>query len=174
MPVAHAIEKKPELVLLASVRGEYAFYRYGNLAINVWLAQPAGAAVQKLSDLTTDSRGSCPRGISSVHWLAEGVGVPTPEARAGLRALATRDGDHIACVGTVLNGTGFWASALRSALSGILLVGPKAQFPTRLYGTAEELAAWLPNEHARRTQSPLDAAVLIEQLHQAVRQAALL
>jgi hypothetical protein len=102
-----------------------------------------------------------------VHWIVQGVGLPTPEAREGLRELAHRDGDHIACVGVVLRGDGFWASALRSALSGILLVGPKSPFPLRLYGSGEELASWLPVEHVRRTQTPLDAATLIDRMRQA-------
>jgi hypothetical protein len=147
--------------LLALSPGEYAFYRFGNLAINVWTGQPTGPAVRRLSELTTESRRSCPEGISSVHWIVQGVGLPTPEARAELRQLATRDGDHIACVGVVLNGQGFWASALRSALSGVLLVGPKALFPLRIYGTAEELADWLPVEHVRRTRTYLDRATLL-------------
>lgn len=150
--------------LLAASPGEYAFYRFGNLAINVWTAQPTGAAVRRLEELTVESRRSCPEGISSVHWLVAGVGLPTQEARAELRQLATRHGDHIACVGVVLNGEGFWASALRSALSGILLVGPKAQFPLRLYGTAEELADWLPGEHVRRTKTFLDRAALLARI----------
>jgi hypothetical protein len=153
-----------EAPLLAASPGEYAFYRFGNLAINVWTAQPTGPAVRRLTELTVESRRKCPEGISSVHWIMQGVALPTPEARAELRQLATRHGDHIACVGVVLNGEGFWASAVRSALMGILLVGPKAAFPLRLYGSAEELAEWLPGEHVRRTHTYLDRATLLSRI----------
>lgn len=159
---------KTDLLLLASAPAVYAFYRFDNVAINVWTGQPTGEAIGVLAELTTKSRKSCPRGISSVHWMVNGVGLPTPEAREGLRLLAHRDGDHIACVGVVLCGDGFWASALRSALSGILLVGPKSPFALRLYGTGEELAGWLPGEHVRRTQTPLEAPTLLEKMRQAV------
>lgn len=165
---AASLAGKSDLLLLGASPGAYAFYRFQNVAINVWTGQPTGEAVRCLAELTTLSRKTCPRGVSSIHWVVQGVGLPTPEAREGLRSLVLRDGDHIACVGVVLRGDGFWASALRSAVSGILLVGPRAPFPQRVYGSAEELAAWLPGEHVKRTKTPLDALTLLDRLKQAV------
>jgi hypothetical protein len=40
---------KSDLLLLASVPGEYTFYRFQNVAINVWTGQPTGEAVRCLS-----------------------------------------------------------------------------------------------------------------------------
>lgn len=160
-----------ELSLKALASGSYAFYRFANVAINVWLATPDGKAVDVLAELTTQSRKSCPHGLTSVHWIAEGTGVPTAEARAGLRSIVERDGDHVRAVGVVLHGEGFWASALRSALSGIMFMVPKSAIQTRLFGTPEEMAVWFVPEHIRRTGTPLERALLLAKIQEAVHDA---
>ena len=41
-----------EMIRLAQVPGEYAFYRWGNVAINIWSTQPTASNVKCLADLT--------------------------------------------------------------------------------------------------------------------------
>jgi hypothetical protein len=157
-----------ELVSLASKPGEYAFFRHQNAAINVWLSTPTRSGVSVLHELTQASRRACPEGISSIHWLERGSGVPTAGARAALAELSTQFAQHIAGVGVLLlSGDGFWASALRSALSGILQNLPNARFPLRFFGAPEELAEWLVPIHEHKTHTRLDPALLVQRVGEA-------
>ena len=156
-----------ELTLLAAEPADYALFRFQSIAINVWRSQPNERGVKVLTDLTQESLSVCPKGISSIHCIESGAGVPTSEARRGLRDIATRYESHIACVGVILYGEGFWASAIRSAVAGILLVGPKPAFPLRMYASAQELTAWLPELHQQRTGIAVDASLLLEMIERA-------
>jgi hypothetical protein len=138
-----------ELLRLAAEPGAYAFYRWENVAINAWASQPTAAAVQVLSELTERSVRECPGGIVSIHWLDEGVALPTADARVGLGALAKRYPKHVLCVGVLLAGSGFWASATRSALTGIMLLAPRS-FALRFFGDVGELSAYIVREQAQR------------------------
>jgi hypothetical protein len=145
MPGAQA----SELLRLAAVPGAYAFYRWGNVAINAWAGQPTAAAVRVLGELTERSVSECPGGIVSIHWLDESVALPTADARVGLGELAKRYAKHVLCVGVLLAGSGFWASATRSALTGIMLLAPRS-FALRFFGDVGELSAYIVREQTQR------------------------
>lgn len=158
-----------EMIRLAQVPGEYAFYRWGNVAINIWSTQPTASNVKCLADLTENSKPPFPEGISSVHWMAHGAGLPTAGARTGLREIAQRYDDHIACVGVVIDGGGFWASALRSALNGIVMT-TNTRFVPRLYGSLDGLVDWLPEAHQRGTGVRIHGSALRGRIMSAVRE----
>lgn len=154
--------KGTDLAPLAARPGEYAFFRYQNVAINVWLSTPTEAGVTVLHELTHASRKACPEGISSIHSLEPGTGLPTAGTRARLGELSTHFAPHIAGVGVLLSsGDGFWASAIRSALSGILQNLPNARFPLRFFGSPEQLVEWLAPIHEVKTLTRLEPAVLV-------------
>jgi predicted nucleic acid-binding Zn ribbon protein len=142
-------EPASELLLLASKKGEYGFYRWQNVAINVWASQPTPAAIQVMTDLTERSLTDCPGGIASIHWLDEGVALPTAESRVALSELAKRYEKQVLCVGVMLQGSGFWASATRSALTGIMLLAPRTFF-LRFFSDTPELVAYIVRELAQR------------------------
>ena len=102
-----------EARLIDSQAGQFAFYLWQNVTIIVWQAQATGPAVARLTAASLPVAASHAEGISSVHIIRQGVGMPTQEARLGLVESATQVGDRLACVGVVLLGAGFWASALR-------------------------------------------------------------
>ncbi|MET0342218.1 MAG: hypothetical protein ABW252_14535 [Polyangiales bacterium] len=56
----------------------------------------------------------------------------------------------IACVGVVLLGSGFWASAMRNMVIGLWLL-VRTPFEYRMHGRVEELFEWLPAAHETRT-----------------------
>lgn len=137
------------LLRLAAEPGRYGFYRWQHVAINLWASQPTAAAIAVLSELTERSLDECPRGIASIHWLEEGVALPTPEARVALSELAKRYERHVLCVGVLLAGSGFWASATRSALTGIMLLAPRTFF-LRFFSEPDELALYIQRELNQR------------------------
>ena len=151
--------RSSELALLAREPKCYAFYRWQNIAINVWATQPSAAAVDVLSELTERSLMECPGGIASIHCIAQGAGLPLPDARARLGELARRYDKHLLCVGVLLQGDGFWASALRSALSGIVLLAPRG-YTLRFYGDVQELSRFVAEQIQQRKGKAPDAARL--------------
>jgi predicted nucleic acid-binding Zn ribbon protein len=159
----------PELALLARERGAYGFYRFRNVAINTWSMQPTGAAVEVLRQLTERSLSDCPDGIASIHWIESGAGLPTPEARQGLGEIAKRYSKHLHCVGVMLEGSGFWASALRSALSGIVLLSPR-DYPLRFAADRAELVSFVSQELQRRTGEAPEPERLRRALEEVLRQ----
>lgn len=156
-----------ELLLLASKKGEYGFYRWGPVAINVWASQPTPSAVQVMNELTERSLVECPGGIASIHWLDEGVALPTAEARVSLSDIARRYEKHVLCVGVMLQGSGFWASATRSALTGIMLLAPRTFF-LRFFSETPELVAYIVRELGQRKVGVVDAGQLIAVLDQTI------
>ncbi len=66
----------------------------------------------------------------------------------------------------MLLGGGFWNSALRSAITGVLMLTPRS-FPVRIHNTIDEVVGWLPDEHLRRTKVRLSPAELAAALQAA-------
>jgi hypothetical protein len=162
-----ASAKASELRLLAAEAGTYAFYRWQNVAINIWTSQPTAPAVQVLTELTELSLSECPGGLASIHWLDQGVSLPTSEARVGLGELAKQYERHLICVAVLLSGSGFWASATRSALTGIMLLAPRS-FSLRFFGDAFELCTFIARELARRGPSPVELERLLAVVEEAL------
>jgi predicted nucleic acid-binding Zn ribbon protein len=147
-----SLSSTSQLLRLSAKTGAYAFYRWENVAINLWASQPTATAVTVMTELTERSVSECPGGIASIHCVEEGVGLPTAEARVGLGELAKSYPKHVICVGVILQGSGFWASATRSALTGIMLLAPRS-FALRFFGDPSELCAYVVHELAQRGQS---------------------
>lgn len=155
-------------VMRLSVKpGEYGFYRWQHVAMNLWASQPTESAIEVLRELTERSVSDCPRGIASIHWLEEGVSLPTPEARVALSELAKRYETHVLCVGVLLSGSGFWASATRSALTGIMLLAPRT-FYLRFFSQPHELTSYIVRELDRRGREVVDGARLVSVLEEAL------
>jgi hypothetical protein len=161
--------RSSELALLAREPHVYAFYRWQNVAINAWATQPSAAGVDVLTKLTERSLLDCPEGIASIHWIESGAGLPTPEARVRLGELARRYDKHLLCVGVLLGGDGFWASAIRSALSGIVLLAPRG-YTLRFYGEVPALSRFVAEQMRQRTGKAPDSARLSQVVEEALRQ----
>jgi hypothetical protein len=157
------------LALLASERAAYAFYRWENVAINLWASQPNAPAVEIVGKLTERSLLECPKGIASIHCIANGAGLPTSEARAQLAEIAKRYDRHLLCVAILLRGDGFWASAVRSALTGIVLLAPRA-YQMRFYGELTPLSRFVTEQVQQRTGEAHDRAQLLGAVEQALRE----
>ena len=138
------------LVLLDSEPGEFALYSWKNLMIACWSTRATGPAMERVS-LAREAMGhDHPEGVSVIYLIAENAGLPTPEARAGVEQLMTRYRDQRACLALVVQGEGFWASAMRGAITGVRLLVP-GQFPMRICGDVAEVVEWLPELHEERT-----------------------
>lgn len=156
-----------KLLPLAASPGEYALWRYRNVAINHWLRDVSLAGVAKLSALTAERQHELPEGVTSIHWLNAGVSLPSAEVRSALSDIMVRYPDHVMSVGVVVETEGFFASALRSAVTGIVLLSPKT-IPVRVFGKLDDLVQWLPEVHQRATGVAVTSDELAGVLREAI------
>ncbi len=160
-----------QLVCLDSEPGKFAFFGWQNVLVSVWLAAGTGAAVERLGNATRPYEKFHPRGVSNIHLVKGGAGMPTAEARAGFVGLMERYSAWFACIAVSLLGRGFWASALQGAVTGMRMLAPRS-FEMRIHDDIEGVLEWLPDEHLRRTGVFLDKDELYAVMNQAFLEAA--
>jgi len=150
--------KEPIELELLHAHGEVcAMYGYRDVTITVWHASGDEAAVHSLDEVSFRRLPRFPRGVSGVHVIKEGTGLPSAGARAALVASARKWAGQIAAVAVVIEQAGFFGSAMRSMVTGIQLLS-KAEYPMRVFATTRAVADWLPVPHAERTGTVLEPA----------------
>ncbi|HVW25426.1 MAG TPA: hypothetical protein VHC69_08645 [Polyangiaceae bacterium] len=140
---------------------------FRNLQIASWTAQGTIALVELLAEHSTRFHRRHPEGVSVVHVISKGPALPDAPTRERLKTLLEGNTKTLACVAIILDGRGFWASAVRSFLVGLRLVSPRT-FVMQVFSTPEEVAAWLPEQHLQRTGVRIDAPDLLQAI-EAVR-----
>ena len=148
-----------DFTVFDSEPGLFVFGAWENVLIAVWASQIDGACVERFTKAVDTMAARRPGLRSNVHVVTEGTALPTPEARAGLVASMKRHSGSLASVGVVFRGSGFWAGALRAAVTGMRFLSPRS-FDFQLFGAVDEVVRWLPVEHQKVTGVHLDAAGL--------------
>ena len=157
-----------DFTIFDSEAGSFVFAAWKNVLIVVWAGQIDGPAVERFTRAVDAMSTRRPGLRSNVHVVTKGTALPTPEARAGLVQSMTRHSRELASVAVVLCGTGFWASALRAAVTGMRFLAPRT-FDFQLFGTIDEVIHWLPPEHQKITGVYLDPGALRSALNAAQR-----
>jgi hypothetical protein len=143
--------------ILERADGWYTIAAWGAVGIVHWLRQADGPAMRAVSTNFEVLVEAHPRGVSFVHIVEEGAGLPDPDARRELSEMMSSFAGATVCVGVVLLGRGFWASAMQSLLTGLRLVAPPRPWTMRFATRTSELGTWLPAVHLQRTQQAVDA-----------------
>lgn len=108
-----------------------------------------------------------PLGVSFIHIAHDGAGLPDAGARHALSQMMAEFANVTVCVGVLLLGNGFWASAMQSALTGLRLLAPPRRWQMRFAASSTDLAGWVAKLHEQRTQraiEPAEIATLMDQL----------
>jgi hypothetical protein len=101
---------------------------------------------------------------TNVSFVLGGVPLPSPEVRAVFEA--QRAGNMgIVNFGLVVEGEGFWASALRSTVTGMSLTAHNVS--GRIETTIEAIAPWIAREHAARIGETLPELAIVRALRSA-------
>lgn len=137
--------------------GQYALAAWKNLSIAVWRDSATLDAVERLRLMGDGIQAAFPQGRSSIHLVCNGAGPPSPAAK-DLFVRLMKD-EAVQLVGVVIQGSGFWASALRSAITSMQLESGR-RVATRHHNDVAELVEWLPRAHLERTGVALDPARL--------------
>jgi hypothetical protein len=142
-------EKPAELVTAAGV---CAYAGWLNVSIGVWVGAATLPAVRRVLRMSSEQAVRFPEGRSSVIFVLDQVQAPTPEAQEEMKKFYGRDG--FACFAIVLEGTGFWASGIRSMANNAQRTAT-AGLVQRVSTTIEEVVSWLPPQHLARTGTTL-------------------
>ncbi|HMI94776.1 MAG TPA: hypothetical protein VK509_25555, partial [Polyangiales bacterium] len=140
------------------------FYKWQQLHIVVWVGAAVAATAQRLGRMTPKPTPGTKR--SDIHIVTSGTALPSADARAVFVELMKEMQGDLACLAVVIEGGGFWASAMRSAIIGLGMMAPKA-LPFRALGSLDDLSAWLPGEHKRHTGVAIDSVGLRRALTEA-------
>jgi hypothetical protein len=135
------------------------FTAHQNVLIASWTAQGTGPLIAALGRALGGFAAEHPEGISCVNVIAAGLPLATTEAREALSALMKVHDGALACAGTVLDGTGFWASATRGVIMSLQRLA-QSSCAVRTCASDGELAAWMPKPHAQATGVVLEPQTL--------------
>jgi hypothetical protein len=157
MSARHETKKAPWQApeVLDSEPGLFSVYSWLNTTIVVWPHHATGSIVDRLAQVTRLEAREHKNGFSNFHLVKNGAGLPTPEARKGFVAMMHEHSTSLACVATVLLGTGFWVSALQSVATGMRMLSPRS-FDHRTTNSIESTVAWVPKVHLERTGVEMD------------------
>jgi hypothetical protein len=157
--------------LLHAEPGICAFRCAGNVVAHVWRGQMTDDIARRFVRINEAVILAHPEGISFVSWIQEGAPLPSPGARKIVSEIMGKYSSSIACVAVIAEGSGFWASAMRSAATGIGLLA-KGNFMMRSHRSVAEMMTWFPAHHQSRTGVTVAAPDLHELVIQAKRDAA--
>lgn len=150
----------PGLALMDSEPGHFALYAWQNIMIVCWSKHGTGPTMQKVSRARDEMDRLHPEGVSVIYLIAHGSGLPDADARREAQNLMDRYSARRACMAVVLYGQGFWVSGMRAVITGVRLLTQR-KFAMEIFGSEEELIAWLPARHERDTGVPVDPARLL-------------
>jgi hypothetical protein len=155
--------KIDSLETLCVEQGRVHFGAYKNITISVWVGQANIPAVQAAQRATTEMASRHPNRHSAVSFVIDGLPGPTPEAMPLFsRLLGERNGR--ACTVIVLEGSGFWASGLRSMISNTHREGGRKSM-LKVATSIDEVVDWLSEHHYDETGVGLTP----DQLREALR-----
>lgn len=156
-----------EPIILEATPGELWFGAWGPLNAVIW-ARPATADM-----VTRVNRGLAARydaldheRMSTVHVVLPDVRPPDADARAALVDMNERWRHAVACGAVVIESVGLAGVALRSAITGIIILAPK-HYRVKVFDALEPCATWVAEQHSRVTSVPVEAAQFLQCLHHA-------
>lgn len=157
--MTHPTASEP-ITVVGGYPGVFRAGQLDQLVVTSWFAPVSLPAAHELVRATENviARIGTQR-FSTVHLMDRRMRIPESDVRDVVVQLTRDSAPHVACVAVILNGTGFWASAIRSFLTGLRVLAPRS-FDIHVHTSVAEVIDWLPAEHAQRTGVTIDAATL--------------
>jgi hypothetical protein len=135
-----------------------ACFAWKNVTVTVYSGQATLETVSMLVRVGTIMRDRYDR-RSAVSFVLDRVPPPSDEAREPFSQLVHGAASAICAMSTILEGTGFWASTLRSVIVGMKLeAGGSAAL--EVHNDVEQAVRWLPAVHYERTGVAIDPSEL--------------
>jgi hypothetical protein len=156
--VRRVLGRAVQATLFDFERGRFALSRWKNLSIVVYATGADGAMLARISKLTPLMRKEFPGGHSNLAFILNGCPLPTEQAQQAIVAAYRNPESGLCCASVIVEGEGFWASALRSSVIGMRLQAERIRLG--LHGTISEMIEWLPVEHEKSTGVALNKTQL--------------
>jgi hypothetical protein len=160
-----------EPIILEESPGELWFGAWGPINAVIWAGR---ATVDKV---TRVNRGLAVRydaldhmRMSTVHVVLADVGPPDPDVRAAIIDMNEHWRDAVACGAVVIERVGLAGLALRSAITGIIMLAPK-HYRVKVFDALEPCAPWVAEQHSRVTSVSVETARILQCLQHAHRAA---
>jgi hypothetical protein len=147
---AARLEVTPPVTVMDSQPGEFWFGAWCNINVLVWFSSPNIEGVKRLEATNPERVRAHPEKLSTVHIAAATSGPPESEARAALNEMHKHYGDTVGCAAVVIEHGGLLGAAVRSAVTGMMMVAPK-HYRVKVFDTIDPVAPWLAENHARST-----------------------
>jgi hypothetical protein len=130
--------------------GRFRFSVWRNVSVTIWTDKMTNEAGHRILKLSRDLSRQMPGGRSQVLIVADNAPVPDEDTTELVREIYDPRLSRIVCIAAVLEGKGFWASGIRSKMTNMRIAAGNAM-AIRTNDSVEEVATWLPEEHAQRT-----------------------
>jgi hypothetical protein len=149
-----------EIAIIGEAPRVFRAGQLGHLTVTSWFGQLDKPSAQVLARVNDDiiARMKGER-VSSVHLVNNRVKLPDADARDVLAKIMRDSIKSVACATVIIDGGGFWASALRSFITGLRVLAP-GSIDLHAHASIAEVLAWLPAEHFKRAGTHVDAAEL--------------
>lgn len=135
--------------------GVVSFYGYENITIFVWHAKPTLVAAQQLSVVSQRRRAAFAHGISVVHLVQVTFEMPDGPTRDEFVRLLRDGGGKLAVLCMIVGTSGFWASALRSLITGLRVLS-RGTFDIGFHMDIAESVEYLHSRHLAKTGVTID------------------
>ena len=137
-----------------------------DIVLVVWTAQPRLDQVLELRKVF-DLLAYRFNGGSSVHVLSDRPELPEKRVRDEMARVTEDYADQSIASALVLNGEGFWASAMRGLATSLHFFGTKrGRLQLRVCATIEQAATWLVPVHNARSRRTANVEEVASALHQ--------
>jgi hypothetical protein len=136
-----------------------------NVQLIVWVKGATLDAVERL-DRAATARGTEASKASVVHLITPEAGPPQTDARDAFVEVTRRHGNSVACGGVIIERSGLMGMAVRSAVTGLIILAPK-HYRVKVFDSIEQCSPWICEQHERVTGTPLIAAELAGAMHKA-------
>lgn len=154
-----AEQTQSKLEALETEPGVLSIYGFENISIFVWHAKPTLAAAQQLARVSMRRRAEFAHGISVVHLVQATFEMPDPATRDAFVKLLRDGGGKLAVLCVIGGDGGFWASALRSLITGLRVLS-RGSFDLGLHTDVGEAVKYLLPRHLEKTGVPINAEQL--------------
>ena len=150
-------EPKLPRVAIESFGGEpgvVSLHGFENITIVVWYGKPTVTAAEQLARVSQRRRAEFEQGISAVHMVQGTFEMPDAATRDTFVKLLRDGGGKLAVVCVVIRGGGFWASAMRSLVTGLRVLS-RGSFDLGLHTEISAAVDYLLPRHHAKTGVPI-------------------
>lgn len=126
------------------VEGDGTSFRvmqWRNVLMTHWFRPVTVEALEVTERSSFDLAARCPRGVFVLTTVELGLELPSSAARKKSSEVLSRTSGHMLASATVVNASGLWAAAARTAVAAIMRFS-NVRVPNKVFGSVEEAGRW--------------------------------